>query len=313
MIYLTNTLSFLVVILILVAVHEFGHFYVARQLGVKVLRFSIGFGAKIWESKPDSKGTQYQICAIPLGGYVKMLDESEGEVAQDQQPLAFNRKPVQHRIAIVAAGPVINLLFAVMVYWALFVMGVDGLRPIVGEVVEGTPAALAGFRLKDQIVSVDGEPVVSWEQVTDRLLAAIVDQEKIKIGVETEEKFPHTRILDFTQIEGALDEPGQLFKIIGFSQWFPEVHPIVMEVLDNSAAALAKIAPQDQILQIAGQEIRSSSQLIELVRMKPGIEMQFRILRNGETLDVLVTPQSVVTETGTDCLSDMPREIRVVG
>lgn len=296
---LTNILAFLVVILILVSVHEFGHFWVARKLGVKVLRFSIGFGQSLWTSKPDALGTQYLLCAIPLGGYVKMLDESEGEVPDDQKQYAFNRKPVHYRMAIVAAGPMINLVFALLVYWLLFVMGVDGIKPIVGEVTVNTPASVAGLHEGDRILAVNGEAVISWEQVTDALLDGVVDRGEVRLDVESVEKILSTRKLDLSRMENALDEPGQLFKQIGIAQWLPKVHPLVVSLVEGSAAAAAGLQAQDVVLQIQGEDISSPDQMIKRIRVSAGKPLRFRILRNASEMDVTVTPEANETDEGT--------------
>ena len=151
------TMAFLVTISVLIAVHEFGHFWVAKKLGVKVLRFSIGFGRPLWKRSFGPDQTEYVIAALPLGGYVKMLDEREGDVPAHELDRAFNRQPVMTRIAIVAAGPIFNLLFAIVAYWAMFSIGMDDIKPVIGQVYVDSPASRAGLEKNDEILSVDGE------------------------------------------------------------------------------------------------------------------------------------------------------------
>ena len=152
--------GFIIALGILVAVHEFGHFWVARKLGIKVLKFSVGFGRAVW-SRTGNDGTVYAIGAIPLGGYVKMLDENEGEVAEEEQHLAFNRQPIWKRSLVVLAGPMFNFFFAIVAYSLVFVNGVEGITPVVGKVVEGSVAEADGFRSGDILLSVDGRKLNS--------------------------------------------------------------------------------------------------------------------------------------------------------
>src|SRR5687767_284060 len=164
--------AFIVAIGVLVAVHEFGHYWVARRLGIKVLRFSIGFGKPLWQRTGGKDNVEYVVAAIPLGGYVKLLDEREGSVPEAELPRAFNRQPVWKRIAVLLAGPMFNLIFAVAVYWVLFLAGVPSLKPIVGEVEPGSIADRAGLRYEDTIVAVEGKRVQTLETAT---LAIIED------------------------------------------------------------------------------------------------------------------------------------------
>ena len=165
------------------AIHEFGHFWVARRCGVQVLRFSIGFGKSLYSWR-DRQGTEYSIAAIPLGGYVKMLDEREGEVPDSELHRTFNRKPVLQRIAVVSAGPLANLLLAVVAYWFLFMAGESGYVPIIGEVEQGSVAAVAGLEPEQEIVAVDGSETPTWQALSFRLLDRIGDSGTIKFAVK---------------------------------------------------------------------------------------------------------------------------------
>ena len=187
--WLVSIPAFIVAIGVLVAVHEYGHFWVARRMGVKVLRYSIGFGGKLWARTGRKSGTEYRISAIPLGGYVKMLDEREGPVAEADKPYAFNRQPVGKRIAIVAAGPAVNFAFAILAYWLVFILGVAGIKPVIGEVPEGTRAAAAGLSEGRQIVAVSGRRTASWhdlrlaliEEALGKTYPNVTDHEVLKI------------------------------------------------------------------------------------------------------------------------------------
>jgi regulator of sigma E protease len=169
---LFTIVSFIVALAILISVHEFGHFWVARKLGVKVLRFSIGFGRPLWKRQGKVDGTEYVIAAIPLGGYVKMLDEREAPVAAEEQDRAFNRQSLPVRSAIVVAGPLFNFIFAIFAFWLIFVVGDTGLKPLVGEVASESLAEQAGFQVGDQVLAVDSEPTASWENVVYTLQVA---------------------------------------------------------------------------------------------------------------------------------------------
>lgn len=170
MTFLISVLAFVVAIGVLVTVHEFGHYWVARRCGVKVLRFSVGFGRPLWRRVAGKDRTEYVIAAIPLGGYVKMLDEREEPVAEKDLPRAFNRQNVWRRIAIVIAGPTANFLFAIAAFTLMFIVGVSGVKPLVGEVMPGSLAEQAGFERQDEILRVEDKSTPTWELVALNLL-----------------------------------------------------------------------------------------------------------------------------------------------
>ncbi|MCU7879083.1 MAG: RIP metalloprotease RseP, partial [Candidatus Thiodiazotropha sp. (ex Lucinoma borealis)] len=180
---LFTILSFIVALAILITVHEYGHFWVARKLGVKVLRFSIGFGRALWKRTSEVDGTEYVIAAIPLGGYVKMLDEREAPVDPEEQQRAFNRQPLGVRSAIVVAGPLFNFLFAILAFWLIFVTGDTGLKPLVGKVESGSIAEQAGFISGDEILSVANQSTPTWESVVYILLSEALDSTSLSIQV----------------------------------------------------------------------------------------------------------------------------------
>ena len=160
--FLFSAVAFIVALGLLISIHEYGHFWVARRVGVKVLKFSVGFGKAIWSRRGKVDGTEYAIGAIPLGGYVKMLDEREGDVAPEEVASAFNRKSVWQRIAVVLAGPMANFLLAIVVYWIVMMIGISGVAPLIGDVSSGSAAEAAGFEYEDRIVSIETTPTPSW-------------------------------------------------------------------------------------------------------------------------------------------------------
>lgn len=223
---LTTIVYFLIALIILVAVHEFGHFYVARRCGVRVLRFSIGFGRRLFRWR-DSQGTEYAISAVPLGGYVKMLDEREGEVEEEDLPFAFNRKPVPQRIAVAAAGPVANFLLAIGLYWLIFMQGTVSYAPVVGEVEPGSIAAAAGLEPGQEIVAVDGNPVSSRRDFELHLMTRLGETGEISFSV----RYPESTLVyeSRAQLDGWLkgEEAPDLMAGLGLSYYHPPVLPEV--------------------------------------------------------------------------------------
>jgi len=191
---LISLLAFIVTLGVLITVHEFGHFWVARRLGVKVLRFSIGFGKPLWQRR-GRDGTEYVIAALPLGGYVKMLDEREGEVPAAELPLAFNRQPVGSRIAIVLAGPLGNFLFAILAYSLMFMIGVPGVKPVLDAPRAGSLAAAGGFQKGDEIIAIDGEPTPTLSAVLLELVDRAMAGETIPVEVRDADERKRVRVL----------------------------------------------------------------------------------------------------------------------
>ena len=174
---LVYAVSFIVAVGVLVVIHEFGHYWVARKLGVKVLRFSVGFGKPLWTRRLGKDRMELVVAAVPLGGYVKMLDENEGPVSTKERKRAFNRQPVWKRILIVVAGPAFNFLFAILAYCLVFATGIEGLKPVVGRVIDGSIAANAGFRAGDELLRVDGKDVLTWDHRRLYLFERALDRE----------------------------------------------------------------------------------------------------------------------------------------
>lgn len=283
-------MSFLVAIIILVTVHEFGHFYVARRCGVKVLRFSLGFGRVLWR-RYDRHGTEFSLSALPFGGYVKMLDEREGEVPAELLDQAFTRKTVWQRMAIVLAGPIANFILAIVLFWGLLLQGERGLIPIVGSVEPGSVAAAAGLEVGQEIVSVDGEETPTEQMLAQRLLNRLGESGEIAFKV----RYPHSTLqyelrtkLD-NWLRGVKD-PDPL-KGMGLDLAFP-VSAVAGEIVPGSPAERAGLKTGDKILQADDVLIKDWRVWFDYVRAHPGKAIQIKVARSGETLDLTVTPES---------------------
>jgi regulator of sigma E protease len=294
---LYTVLLTLATLAVLVAVHEYGHFWVARRCGVKVLRFSIGFGKGLYSWR-DRQDTEYVIAAIPLGGYVKMLDEREGEVAPDELDRAFNRKPVLQRIAVVSAGPLANLALAVVAYWFLFMAGETGYAPLIGEVEPGSVADVAGLEVGQEIVAVDGAETPTWQALNFRLLDRIGDTGTIRFSV----KYPDSDVL--YESEGVLqrwlaaEEQPDLLGGLGITLYTPDVPPVVDEVVPDSPAASVGLQPGDRVLSADGQAMPEWMDWVDYVRARPGEAIALEVDRDGELLLITIVPEALTDENG---------------
>ncbi len=283
---------FLVAISVLVSIHEFGHFWVARKAGVKVLRFSIGFGKVLWAYQKNPDSTEYVISAIPLGGYVKMVDEREGEVSDADLPYAFNRQSVLARTAIVAAGPVFNLVLAVALFWSVLVIGETGIKPILGAVEQGTLAAAAGFVEGDQIVSVNDKATPTWTEAMTVLVSSALDGEQsIKIAVKSFDDHQTVRTLKLTDKD--TKNPDVLYQHLGFKPWSPKLLPVIGKVLPDSAALAAGLKQGDLLVSADGVDLEDWMQWVATVKSHPDVAIKMVIERDGVRLPVIITPKSV--------------------
>jgi regulator of sigma E protease len=293
----SSILAFIVAIGVLVTVHEFGHFWVARKLGVKVLRFSIGFGKPLWMRKAGPDQTEYVIAAIPLGGYVKMLDEREGEVDPKELERSFNRKSVWRRFAIVSAGPAFNFLFAILAYYLIFMAGVSGVKPVIGEVNDTGPAYTAGVRQGDLILAVNDVETSTWERARFALLEESVGAKQIVLRVQSPDLQIREHVIDVTDLALLEKEQIDLMRDLGLAAWRPEVPPIISEVLPDGAAAAAGVLAEDRIRTLDGVEVVNAHQWVQLIRDNPGKTMSLGVLRNGQLVTLSITPRSR-TEAG---------------
>ncbi|HET8791414.1 MAG TPA: sigma E protease regulator RseP [Modicisalibacter sp.] len=285
-----NLLAVIVVLGLLITFHEFGHFWVARRCGVKVLRFSVGFGKPLW-SRFDRHGTEFAIAAIPLGGYVKMLDEREAPVAAEEQHRAFNRQSVWARIAIVIAGPLANFLLAVVGYWLLFVVGTTSVAPVIGEVAPGSPADQAGLSRGQEIVAVQGDRTRTWEQVNLELIAAIGHNDALSVTARDGEVAPRDYQVPVTDWLVGQDTPQPL-ATLGVTPWRPEIPATLGQVLDGEVAAQAGLKPGDRIVAVNDRPLADWMAFVGLVRASPNEPMTLRIERDGEMREVTLTPAS---------------------
>jgi regulator of sigma E protease len=286
--------AFVAAIGILVTVHEFGHFWVARRLGVKVLRFSIGFGKPLWMKTFGPDKTELVVAAIPLGGYVKMLDEREGDVSEEEKHRAFNRQSIRTRVAVVVAGPLFNFLFAIFAYWMMFVAGVPGLRPIVGDVVPASFAAEAGFVSGDEILSVRGRPTPTWESTVMALLDAGLS-EQLVFDVNVRDSGGRERALQVhLDRPDELLEKGGVLKNFGLDAWQPTA--TIDRLVEGGAGERAGLQAGDLILRADGEAVRNWAWWVDFVRERPGQSIQLILLRDGIEIETVLTPEHVIED-----------------
>ncbi|MFW1676663.1 sigma E protease regulator RseP [Pontibacter sp. JAM-7] len=293
---LHTLLATLVTLGILVTVHEWGHFYIARRCGVKVLRFSIGFGKPLLSWR-DRHNTEFVVAAIPLGGYVKMLDEREGDVPADELAQTFNRKNVWQRIAIVAAGPAVNLLFAVFAYWLMFVVGVTTVAPKIGAVLPETPAAQAGVPAGFEVVAIDGNPTLSWEEVNLRLASRVGETGALSMRLQAEgSDYQIEKVLQLNDWKVDLEKQSPV-TAIGLEPWRPDVPAVIGTLVPGERAELAGLQLGDQVLQIDGEPVADWYDLVAHVQAAPGQLLQLQLLRDGQKLMLDLTPAEKQVET----------------
>jgi RIP metalloprotease RseP len=289
---MTTLLAFLVVIFVLVIVHEYGHYLAARLSGVKVLRFSVGFGKPLFSKSMGRDGTEWTISALPLGGYVKMLDEREGDVDSSEAHRAFNRATVWRRMAIVVAGPLANFLLAIVVFWGLLIHGIPAIKPVIGEPGKGTPAAMAGLRDGDEVVSVDGNHVRTFADLRLALTEAAAKKSRPVLDLANGE----THELDLSGLTASyLEGDG---KAMGVQPYMPPLPPVVGQLEPGSVAEKAGLKPGDRILAVDGQAIAQWQDFAQQVRGRPGVETELLVETGAERRAVRLTP-AILNEAGT--------------
>jgi regulator of sigma E protease len=289
--FLHTLFYFLVAISVLVSIHEFGHFWVARKTGVKVLRFSIGFGKVLYSYQKDEESTEYVLSAIPLGGYVKMVDEREGEVKEADLPFAFNRQPLLSRIAIVAAGPISNLVLAVVLFWSVLVIGEVDIKPILGAVEQGTLAAAAGFVEGEEIISVNDKVTPTWTEAMTVLVSSALEGERnIKVAVKNTDEQQVIRTLNLSDKDS--ENPDVLYQHLGFKPWSPKLQAIIGKVLPDSAALAAGLQQGDLIVSADEVVIIDWMQWVGIVKSHADVAIKLMIERDGVRLPVTITPKS---------------------
>jgi len=293
---MNSLLAFIVTIAILVVFHELGHFYVARLFDVKVLRFSVGFGKVLFSRQFGKSDTEWVISAVPLGGYVKMLDEREGEVAGHEQHRAFNRKPVWQRMLIVVAGPLANLLLAVLLYCVLFMYGVPGLKPVLGQVAPDTPAAAARLQVQETILSIDGDPIHSWQELNWALLNQALKNGTVNIEGRSRQGEILQHELDLTKLSPS-DLDGDFLQKLGLRLYQPTVLPVIGKVIENSVAQRAGLMADDRITSINAHAITQWEELVDAVRSHPGSTLRMEIERAGHPQSIELVPE-IADEAG---------------
>jgi regulator of sigma E protease len=292
---LSTLAAFIIALGVLITFHEFGHYLVARWSGVKVLRFSVGFGRPLFSKRWGKDQTEWVIAAIPLGGYVKMLDEREGKVIPEDLPRSFNQQPVSRRFAIVAAGPLANFLLAILLYWVIFILGVSGIKPILGPVVPATPAAFASFEAGETIVEIDNEPVASWQEMHWKLLTLALDKSpEVKVKTVNQKGETAQRYLDLSNVS-ADELDSDFIGKIGLHVYQPLIKPVIAQVIDGEAGYRAGLKEGDEIYAVNGEEIVDWKELVEVIRSSPDQPVKMEILRDNDFILITVTPD-VATE-----------------
>ena len=272
----------------LIAIHEFGHYFVARKLGVKVLVYSIGFGPTILKWTSKKSGIQYQLSALPLGGYVKMLDEREENVAEADLPYAFNRQHPWKRIAIVAAGPLINLIFAILLFWLLFLPSQEQLNTRVGKVLADTPAAAAQMQVGDKITAIDGTPVTTWEKLNFALVDRVGETGKIQVQAERAGEIKTFSL----PIQNFLNDQSQSpLDVLGFTPYRPQIPAIVSKLSEDGAAIRQGMQEGDQIVAIDGVKMNDWYDVVQVVQASPEKLLKVDVLRNNQVQQLEVMPQ----------------------
>jgi regulator of sigma E protease len=312
-----NILWFIVGVSLLVTVHEFGHYWVARKLGFKVLRFSVGFGKPLYKKvgkAPDR--TEFVIAAVPLGGYVRMLDEREGAVSPEDLPRAFASKPPWQRILVMLAGPAANILFAILVLWGIFwVNGISHVKAVVDRVIVGSPAYHAGLRSGDELLSIDGELVLDRLDATLGLLDAVSDDGRAMMRVRDRNGVERTATIAITDpaARHKLTEPNHLYLGLGFDYWQPTPAPVIGKVIAGGPAEKAGLLPGDEVRSIDGTAVRNFTELADYINARPEQEIEITVRRDGTDLSLRATTMRGRDPSGREIgrLQIEPKEVAV--
>ncbi len=287
--FLFKLLAFTVAIGVLVSVHEFGHFWVARRLGIKVLRFSIGFGRPLWRRQKTPDDPEYVIAAIPLGGYVKMLDEREGPVNPAEASRAFNRQSLPVRSAVVVAGPLFNLLFAIVAFWLVFMLGETGVRPLIGEVAADSAAAAAGLVAGEEVIAVNGQATPAWNLVLQALAKSSLSDDAVIFATRAPGGETRQHRLPVAAM-GDVSETRDLLKHLGLTPERPSVPAVFGELLPGEPATQAGLQVGDRVVSADGTPISDWTTWVEYVQARPGIPIHLEIERKGALRELELIP-----------------------
>lgn len=292
--FLITALAFIIAIGVLIAVHEYGHFWVARRFGIKVLRFSIGFGRPLYRWY-DKLGTEYVLSAIPLGGYVALFGEKGQDIGAADQQMAFCYKSVWVRMSVLIAGPLFNLLFAILVFWAIFLMGSTAYIPVLGNVSKDSVAGLAGLHSGQEIISIEGEPTPSWESVSIQLFSHLGEDKTLSVTIQEKGK-QETKTLDFSHWSDSSSH-GDLLDSVGFTPIDP-IPAVVSKVIADHPATKAGILAGDKILSADDHPVNSRSDVVNSIHAKANKTVILQILRHGQTLTIPIVPLAKKAEDG---------------
>ncbi len=291
--FIQSLLAFVVALGALITFHEYGHYWVAKKFNVKILRFSVGFGRPLYKKLFGTDNTEFIIAALPLGGYVKMLDEREGEVKAEDKHREFCQKPIWQRFLIVVAGPIFNFIFAIVAYWCVFIIGIYGLKPYIGEIEVNSISERAGVVQGQQIVSVDGIITPSWSAVIDRLVEHAVNAEKIELGVVDNDGVK--KIISFDLSTISIDDmaEGKLLETLGLSVIEFKLPAVIGQIIAEGAAERAGLLKGDKIISVNNVEITRWGEWVDVVRDNPLRSLSVKIQRNDVLQTINITPENV--------------------
>ena len=290
-------IAFIFALGLLIVFHEFGHYLVARLCNVKVLRFSVGFGRPLIRKYWGRDQTEWVIAAIPIGGYVKMLDEREGKVAPEDLSRSFNRMTVSRRFAIVSAGPIANFLLAILLYWLLFMHGVSGMKPTLGPITPDSPAAIANFEAGETIVKIGDELVSTWQDARWTLLSKAIERTPaLTVEILSKDKQVTWRKLDLSKLN-ANDLDADFLKRIGLNVYQPKIKPVIAQVIPNGIADRAGLLINDEILSVNEKEIVQWKDLVQQIQNNPENLLVMKIQRNNTKVSVKIIPEAT-TQNG---------------
>lgn len=324
--FIQSLVAFIFALGILITFHEFGHYWVARQCKVKILRFSVGFGKPFWrfdfnvpywhfgfthspwnpanwrkllvQREFAADETEFVLAALPIGGYVKMLDEREGYVPETEKQFAFNTRPLIQRLAVVAAGPAFNLIFAILAYWLTFLIGVTGLKSMIGEVAQDSIAMHAGFTSGQQIISIDGKSTPTWLSVIDMTVSRVVNGGQVVYLVRNRNAQEQSITIDMSKV--SIDEmaSGRLLEQLGITPDVPVLPAQIGEVTPSGSAAQAGLARGDLVTATDGKQMKSWVEWVQYIHAHAGVPIRVEYIRNGVQLSVTLTPEATKLETG---------------